>query len=75
MGKLDEQKTYIDLLKGIFYILITAMIGLGSFIFLHYEGLSNAKVIFLVVFLIIIAYVNVIFLSYLFKKIKELKDL
>ncbi len=75
MSKLDEKKTFIDVLKGLFYILVTAMLGLGSFIFIHYETITNIKLVILVILLILLSYLNIIFATYLLNKIKELKDL
>ncbi len=75
MSKLDEKKTFIDVLKGLFYICTTAMLGLSSFIFVNFEKTSNLKLTILMILLVVLAILNLKFAMYLFDKIKELREL
>ncbi len=75
MSKLDKHKTYIDLMKGLFYIFVSSVLGIIAYSFVHFDKLSFGKLIVLLISLIIFVYIVIIFLNYLIDKIKELEDM
>lgn len=75
MGLLDEKKTFIDIIKGVFYILITGLFAMCGYLFDRLDSLSIEKIS--ISFGIITLDILAIFLVtiYLIKKTKELREL
>jgi len=75
MADIDKQKEWIGFLKSAFFFLLASVFGLFGFEFLHYEELSQLKLVLINILLALFIVIDILILLKLIKEINKLKDM